>query len=441
MDDNTNEVLNNDIEVAFLSALLINSYEIAAVRGQVKPEMLASVFHQHIYRAMCLLADKALATDDVMVATVMRDNKTLDLIGGMVYLEYLKQKNGNPKNLQEYCMRIQDNYKVRYLQTINSRLPDVLKKRNVNEIISQLSGELNKLVSSVGGADTILLTDALDDVLLKIEYRMAHPGIEGISTGFGEIDMCTGGLLPGEIWYIGGRPSMGKSAWLAKTLLNVAMQGAPCLLFNKEMNMTGIIERWLSIASGVPFQGIKFGQLNSEQYEKIKHIRKMFEKYPIYIDNNFMGEIDYVTSTIRKYHQLHGVRVVGLDYIQLLVERGEDDTRELGRVSRQLKLVSNELGLSTIILSQLNREVEKRDNKRPMMSDLRQSGNLEEDADIMAALYRDDVYVMNSQFANTIEFIIRKSRNGPIGTMMLNFEKETVNVYDETGVANWEGEA
>ena len=233
---------------------------------------------------------------------------------------------------------------------------------------------------------------------------------------------------------------MGKSAWLAKTLLNVTRQGAPCLLFNKEMNMTGIIERWLSIASGVAFQNIKFGQLSLEQYNRIKHIRKLFEKYPIYIDNNFMGEIDYVTSTIRKYHQLHGVRVVGLDYIQLLVERGEDDTRELGRVSRQLKLVSNELGLSAIILSQLNREVEKRDNKRPMMSDLRQSGNLEEDADIMAALYRDDVYVMNSQFANTIEFIIRKSRNGPIGTMMLNFEKETVNVYDETGVVNWEGE-
>jgi replicative DNA helicase len=137
-------------------------------------------------------------------------------------------------------------------------------------------------------------------------------------------------------------------------------------------------------------------------------------------------------ATIRKYHQIKNIEVVGLDYIQLMVERGDESTHELGRLSRHIKLLSGELGITTIVLSQLNREVDKRDDHRPLMSDLRQSGNLEEDADYMVALYREEAYVTNSPKAGTIEYIIRKARNGPIGSYDLRYDASTVTIYDES---------
>jgi replicative DNA helicase len=208
------------------------------------------------------------------------------------------------------------------------------------------------------------------------------------------------------------------------------MQGIPCLLFSQEMSQRALNERLISMIAEVDHQKIRLGRISDDDFSKIEEAKELLKTIPLYIDSSFFITVDEIVAIIRKHHQLYGIKVVGIDYIQLIVDRGGDATAELGRASRLLKLISNELSITTVIISQLNRDVEKRDNKRPLMSDMRQSGNLEEDADIMAALYRDEVYVENSPDAGKMEFIIRKARNGPIGTIILNFNKETVNLYD-----------
>jgi replicative DNA helicase len=171
--------------------------------------------------------------------------------------------------------------------------------------------------------------------------------------------------------------------------------------------------------------------LSPEQLEKIGESAKRIKELPIYIDSCFTADIGYLDTTIRKYRQLHNIDTVYVDYVQLMAERNEQSTHEIGRISRRLKLLANELGIGAVLLSQLNREVEHRDDRRPIMSDLRQSGNLEEDADLIAGLYRDEYYFKDSPNKGTIEFIIRKQRNGPIGTIYLNFVDTTNVVTDK----------
>ena len=383
---------------------------------------------------MLKVAEDGHDADLLLIEGNLRDTNQIEKAGSKEYLEYLFAKNGSPKDIDAYIDRIVNAFKKRSLISINSKLPSAIQTYDIDRIISDLDSEIRSLVMNTSPFETVLLGDTLDDTLRDILKRRENPGVAGIRTGFAEIDMYTGGLLPGENWYIGARPGMTKSAWVTKVHLNLGKNGIPSLMFNREMGIGQINERLFSIDSGVDFQNIKTGMLTDEETERIEESKKRLASYPIFMDHNYTGEIEYIVATIRKFHQLHGIKLVGLDYIQLVVERTGESTHELGRVSRQLKLLSNELGITTIVLSQLNRECEKRENKRPLMSDLRQSGNMEEDADIMVGLYRDELYNENSPDEGIVEFIIRKARNGPTGTLRLNFNKNCVNVYDQAEV-------
>ncbi len=374
----------------------------------------------------------------LLVKGKLMEEGTLKQVGGYEYLETLTQHHHDVKSLNEYVRKLNNAYKARRLLTINANIPTYLRDASmVNEVISKLDKELSDLVKDADQPDVVRIGDAIDDTYERILKKAENPGIDGMSTGFTGIDHMTGGFLGGEIWYIGARPSHGKSTWLIKTSMNVAKQGSPVLLFNREMSPESIHQRMLSIVSGIPLEKIRRGEVE-DKIKKLDGAREALKDIPIYIDSNFQGEIDYIASTIRKYHQLFNIKMVGLDYIGLIVERtAGESTHLLGAASRQLKLLSNELDITTIILSQMNRSCETRENRRPLMADLRQSGNMEEDADIMVALYRDEVYVPNSPDKGKCEFIIRKARNGPIGTVRLNFDGETVNLLSEDMTDLW----
>jgi len=239
-----------------------------------------------------------------------------------------------------------------------------------------------------------------------------------------------------EVGMSGARPSIGKTALLVKSGLAGASAGVPFLLVNREMTILPLLERIYSVLTGISFSNIRLGKVTEDEIKRIQVAREYIRTKPFYIDNTWSGDEHVLYNIIRKFHHKVGIRIVGIDYIQLLAERDENSTATLGRISRNIKLLSGELGLTTIVLSQLSRDVEYRDDKRPLMKDLRQSGNLEEDADIMASLYRDEVYTANSPLAGIMEFIIRKQRNGPIGTCHLKFDGETVNVSDLSEAIN-----
>lgn len=429
---------NNEIEVAVLGLLLTDGYAIYDVKGKLKPHRFASKPHELIYRAIESVAD-TIEPNYLLVKGKLMETETFEQAGGTEYLETLTQHHNSVKSLNEFVRKLNDSYKARRLLVINANIPIYLKNAGmVSEVLSKLDQELKSLVMDTDQPDVVLVGDVIDDTYERILKKSENPGIDGMSTGFKVIDHRTGGFLGGEIWYIGSRPSHGKSTWLIKVAMNVAKQGNAALLFNREMSPDSMRQRMLSIVSGVPLEQIRRGEVNKQEIAKLSAAKDALKGVPIYIDSNFQGNIDYIIATIRKYHQLYNVKLVGLDYIGLIVERiAGESTHLLGAASRSLKLLSNELDITTIILSQMNRQCETRENRRPLMADLRQSGNLEEDADIMVALYRDEVYNPNSPDRGICEFIVRKARNGPVGTELLNFDGETVNLTNQDMTDLW----
>lgn len=427
MTDNLN-LTDNRAEMALLGTVLAHSHQINNVAPKLRPFMFDIPNHVIIYEAMLACHDKQQESNLIFVTNILKNKGQLNGIG-KAYLDALIDSRESMGSIDGLITIIQNSYKVKQLRKINSRIPGYLENEDhINEIISKLSMDLDRLLQEIGTPDVVKIGDVIDQTVDNIIEQ--EPGIRGISTGFQDIDYDTGGFIGGDIWYISGRPSHGKSAWVVKTLMNASFDNVPVMIFNREMGMESINERMLSIASQLPIQKIQRREIDAVDDYKLKEAGARIGKLPFYIDNNFIGEIDYIIATIRKYHQLYKIKIVAIDYIQLIVERTGESVHLLGNASRKLKLLANELDITILIVSQVNRNCETREDRRPLMADLRQSGNMEEDADIMVALYSDEVYDRNSPNEGMLEFIIRKARNGPTGTRELDFDKSTVNIKD-----------
>jgi replicative DNA helicase len=425
---------SEEIVEAFLSLLLKNGVLIYSVLDKVTPAMLVGDNNQMIYRAMIKLAKKGIEPSKILIKNeLIKDNNFL-AVGGEEYINELLMKESDDKHLYEYTTAISDSYKARELIKLGNRIEKLVEKNDPSLVISRTSKFLDNLSIIGSNEEVIYLGDTIDNTIVQIKERVKNPGIQGISTGFPTIDKDTTGYCPGELWYIGARPSQGKTTFLHKSLLESAMNNISVLLINREMYLNSINERLLSMISRVPFFNIRSGYLSEIELEKLEKSSKFLQSIPFYIDNNWTGDENYLFSMIRKYHQLKKVRIIGVDYIQLLAPRSDDSLQELGRLSRNLKLLAGELGLTIVILSQLNRKVEERTEKRPQMHDLRQAGYLEEDGDYMVGLYRDELYRANSPDAGKMEFIVRKARNSIPNTYMLNFDGSTVTVFDDENV-------
>lgn len=215
------------------------------------------------------------------------------------------------------------------------------------------------------------------------------------------------------------------TAVMCNSALQSAKAGNPVLIFSLEMQKEAIIERFLAIETGIPLTSIRLGNLKKDEVDVLKDKLRELKELPIYLDCSPNVNLNYIMATIRKYHKNNGIKLAYLDYLQLLAERDDTQTAELGRISRNMKLLAVELKIGIVLLSQLNRQVEMRDDKRPILSDLRQSGNIEEDCDLAIFLYRDDYYHEDSTELNVIEFLIRKNRNGVTGMIKLKFNAES----------------
>jgi len=425
-------------EVTLLGTVLAYGHLIRRVSDRVGPSMFETNPHQILYEVMQSCAKEGIDASPFFVTSKLKERGLFEEVGGQNFLESLMEHHERQENIEAVVSIIQDEYKRRELKRFGASIPSALETGNPpNKIINSLNKKLNKLLEDVGTPDVVKISDVLDNIYLKVLERQKTPGIRGYSTGFDSINNRTGGFLAGDIWYIASRPSHGKSSWALKTCMNAAQDGQPALIINREMSIESINERMLSIASGVPLQNIRLGEIPDESLKKFEEGKEKLIDLPLFFDNNFVGQIDYIVAVIRKYHQLHDIKLVAIDYIQLIVDRTTESVHLLGDASRRLKLLANELGITIVILSQVNRECEKREDQRPLMADLRQSGNMEEDADFMVALYREKVYDNNPQSGDQMEFIFRKCRNGPIGTELLVFDDDTVNVKESQLDARW----
>lgn len=418
------KLFSTEHEIAVLSTLLKNPELYFGT--DVRYFMMSSVPHQVIYQEIEALNEKQLVPDAYMVASSLDSAGNLSKVGGKDYIDYLVSQDFNQDNFKEFCALLVASYKGRVLLSSASKIKaDQINLDNVDESIRDFRRTLDTLSETSGGTGTIHIADGIKKSFEEIVARTSNPGVRGSSWGIPDIDVATGGKSPGDLWIIGGRPGAGKTALICNSILADVKNNVPVLFFEKEMNYQSLVERLVAIDSGVSLQNIRLGILTKDQVNLIGESVARIRQYPLYIDTTFSSDIHYMETATYKYKSLKDIKVVYLDYIQLMSERDENQTQELGRISRSCKLMANDLGVTMMVASQLNRGVEARENKRPMMSDLRQSGNLEEDADFVVGLYRDEYYNKETKYKNLMEYIILKARNGPVGTITLKFDPES----------------
>ena len=418
------KLFSTEHEIAVLSTLL--KYPELYYGSDVRSFMMSSATSTAIFHEIELLNEKQLVADIYLVANSLDSSGKLTAIGGREYLDWLVAQDYKKENFKEYCNMLILSYKGKVYSSEASKVrPDNLTLANVEDSIRGFRKTLDDLMEVSGGGGTVHIGDGINKSFDDIVARTANPGVRGHSWGIKDIDSITGGKCEGDWWVLGGRPGQGKTALLCNSILADGRAGVPILFFEKEMNYQSLVERLVAIDSGVPITNIRLGLLDSTQIQSIGSSMRRIRDYPIYIDTTFTSDIHYMESVIYKYKATKGIGVVYLDYLQLMSERGDNQTAELGQISRMCKLLANDQKVCIVGASQLNRNVEARDNKRPAMSDLRQSGNLEEDADYVVGLYRDEYYNKETKYKNFMEFIILKARNGPLGTVTLKFDPES----------------
>ncbi len=424
------ELLNQEAEIAVLSILLTSPGKIFELED-LKSFMLSVESHKLLFDIIFSIYQDGLVPEYSLLISILNSKNIINDCGGENYIKFLYNQKYDENNLNEFEKLIVKTYKSRAVLSLSSQIPNLVdNKDDIDNTISYIRTTLDNLTLVNGGDSVSDVNIATKEMWETLKEKVNNPNKIGYSTGFKNLDTVTGGYWSGDLWTVAGRPGTGKTSWACNSLLK---SDYPVLIFSLEMQREVLAQRFVSIMTGIPLMNIRMGIVTQEQLDLISDTIKLIKEKPIYIDSNYFNNINYVTSTIRKYQKLYGIKAVHLDYLQLLVERGLTATHDLGVVTRELKLLSNSLGITTVVYSQLNRLVETRDDKRPILSDLRQSGNIEEDVDVAVFLYRDILYNKDTKHKDVMEQIIRKQRNGPIGTIMSKFTDDSNRIEDYNG--------
>lgn len=428
-----NKLFSGDTETLLLAGILNNPSLIHSING-LRSYMFSSSPNQKLFMEMEELKAKGYVPEPSLVVSSLESKSEIDSVGGKKQIEYLLNKNVNPEGFEEYVNIIVASYKARnYISITSSAKPADINASNIDNIINNTRKSLSNLLELQNTSGVVHIGDITTDVYKEIISRRDKPGIRGVSWGVDILDRVTGGKAPGDLWVIGGRPGSGKTALVCNSILQDGLAGVPSLLIEREMRKQELTERLISIDSGIPNNFIRTGVLDNKQMDIMYNSVQKLSKLPIYIDTNFMSNDPfYIEGTINKFRNNHGVKNVYLDYIQIATDRDENQTQAIGRLSRLLKLMANDLSICVILLSQLNRKLEEREDKRPLMSDFKMSGALEEDPDFAVGLYRDAMYSndKNSKYADLMEFIVLKHRNGPPGIVTVRFDGPTYRIQD-----------
>lgn len=412
-------VKNIEAEQAVLGSILLDGDLIKEL--SLQPEHFAEQTHRVIFKAMKHVEASGKVIDLVSVATVLDD--AISQIGGTGFLMKLSESVPSTANILGYQTLVFEAYKVRESQRITSEFsqnPDFEK-------VAELQQQFNSL-QELGVSNTRTKNDILYEIFNDMHEMKGD--MTGIDTGFNEINGMTGGLQNGDLIIVAARPSMGKSAFALNLCMKNCKDGGVSDFFSLEMPDKQLVHRMLS--GMVNIQGSKWRNpqklFSEKDHERAMYAIGEYEKWAINIHDNAKTTIADIRSGIRKTKKEYPGRkhLVVIDYLQLITVLGKYDRHDLaiGSITRELKQIARTFDVPIVLLSQLSRAVEQRQDKRPMMSDLRDSGSIEQDADMIAFLYREDYYNKETDAKDIVEIIIAKHRNGPTGTVNLAFIKE-----------------
>lgn len=426
---------NIEAEEAVLGAILVNPEVITKVVETLKPESFYKPAHRYVYEAMLQLFNTNERIDLVSVSDVLSYSSQLETIGGRAFINDLSYKTITTSNIEYYARIVQEKAVKRAL--INAGSEIVSFGYDLNPIDESLEGA-EKLIFDIASRKATSDLSHIKDLVLntyeKIEYRYEHKDeLLGLRTDFYELDTMTNGLQKSDLIILAARPSMGKTAFALNMAQNVAIkEKVPVAIFSLEMSKEQLVQRMLCSQAEVDTQRLKTGNMQSKDWDKLASAMNDFAQAPIFIDDTSGCTLTDIRAKCRRLKmEQKDLGLIVIDYLQLMESSGrEDRMQQISAISRGLKTLARELDVPVIALSQLSRAVESRTDKRPMLSDLRESGAIEQDADIVMFIYRDEYYkkgeedeeVAKAASKGESEIIIAKHRNGPVGTVKLLFQ-------------------
>lgn len=422
---------NIEAEQSVLGAILLEPEAFSIVAERLVPEDFYRASHQYIFRAMVQLYDRGEPIDVVSTTTVLMDEKNLDTVGGISYLRDLASSVPTAANINYYSKIVEEKSILRRL--IRTATEVITKTYDQEEDVVQLLDEAERDILAVSSRSNVSdfksIKDVLVDVYVNIEKLHESDGeITGVPSGYRDLDRMTSGFQNNDLIIIAARPSVGKTAFALNIAQNVATKtDKNVAIFSLEMGAEQLVQRMLCAEGNIDSQRLRTGKLTQEDWRNLTMAMGSLSNAGIFIDDSPGIRVSDIRSKCRRLKQEHGLDLIIIDYLQLIQgssHLSENRQQEVSEISRSLKGLARELNVPLISLSQLSRGVEQRQDKRPIMSDLRESGSIEQDADIVGFLYRDDYYDQESEKENIIEIIISKQRNGPTGTVELAFVKQ-----------------
>lgn len=431
---------SNEAEMGVLGGVLIDNHTLDEVSARLKPDDFYAMAHAHIFEAMTGLDHGGQAIDMITLGTALEAKGVFEKCGGHSYLSRLIDATPSTANIDRHAAIVAATARRRRAITALEAAQATLYEGgqdtdaqldDVERIVLEATGERGVpggAVEHLGEVAYRVATEATDHTT---------PRERGVPSGFSDLDRLTGGFHPGDLVVVAARPAMGKTAFSAALVLNAARRGHPGLICSLEMAREQIAMRALASEAQVPMQTIRLGQLGPEAEHDLFEAGIRLGNLPVLVDDRPGLSVGRVRAGARRARARFNGRLslLVVDYLQLLRSAGVDGgrrgkwgdnrEREVAEISRALKETAKELGIPVIALSQLNRGLESRQDKRPNLGDLRESGAIEADADLVLFLYRDEVYHPNSTDTGIVEVIIGKQRNGPVGNVRLHFDAAT----------------
>ena len=422
---------NINAERSLLGSILIDDEVIVDVADKISSTDFYEPGHQLIYEAMVRLYQKHSPVDILTLSNELKSTKRIDDVGGLEYLSDLTNYVPSAAHAIEYASIVREASIRRNLTKAGERITNLAFKtdQDVQQVLSLAEASLYAVNQESQQTEMQSMELLLSDAFEKMTYLHQNKDkLRGVQTGFKDLDKMTAGLQKSDLIILAARPAMGKSTLAQNIAFNVAMREKKTVLFfSLEMSNAQVVDRMISEASGVDSWNIRTGNLTQEDFSKISDAMGEMSEAPIkFVDKPGLTVLEMKVLAQREAHK-GNLGLIIVDYLQLMSgskSYGDNRVQEISEISRGLKLIARELDVPVIALSQLSRSVEQRPDKRPMLSDLRESGSIEQDADIVMFVYREDYYNPDTERKHITDLIIGKHRNGPVGTVELYFHPE-----------------
>lgn len=424
-----------EAEQSLLGSILVDRDAIIKVAPFLRPDDFYQENHTRIYEAILDLYNRREPPDIITVHNELSRRGYAESIGGASYLTWLMNSVPTSVHVEYYGRIVERTATMRRLISAGSEIAGLGYEEDADagDVLDRAEQVLFRVVERRSNGDFIKLRDALAGFFDHLDYQHQHRGeIIGMPTGFYDLDQLTGGLQRSDLVIVAARPSIGKTAFALCMAASAAIKhNRPVGIFSLEMSAEQLVLRLLSMETGIDSHRLRMGYLDEDEWALLMQAFGRLSEAPIYIDDTAGISSQELRSKARRLHSQTGVELVLIDYLQLM-QGGRSDNRvqEISEISRGLKGLARELNIPVVALSQLSRAVEQRQDHRPMLSDLRESGAIEQDADVVMFIYREEVYNPNTERKNIAEILVSKHRNGPVGEVPLRFFNDTTRFAD-----------